>query len=188
MPRIIGESATLYFAVILEPERCFMRILAVGLLALFLLAGACGDDDSGGPEPNETDTVITNGGGGGLDTPTATAPSTPRPTPTPTPVPPCVPSAEALSVVGERTTVCGVVAGASYRPDVNGDPTFINFDRPFPNHTFTALVWGDNRGKFKTAPEDQFGAGATVCVEGLVEVFDGMPEIVVSDPAQIETC
>jgi DNA/RNA endonuclease YhcR with UshA esterase domain len=80
------------------------------------------------------------------------------------------------------------VAGASYRPDVNGRPTFINFDRPFPNHTFTALVWGDRRGAFNPPPENQFGPGSRACVEGIIEVYNGRPEIEVDSPAQISLC
>jgi DNA/RNA endonuclease YhcR with UshA esterase domain len=113
----------------------------------------------------------------------------PRPQPTATTAgPTCVSSSVASSSVGRRVTVCGTVADASYRPDVNGRPTFLNFDRPYPNHTFTALVWGENRGKFPVAPEQQFGVGKRVCVTGLVELYSGKPQIVVSDPGQIRLC
>jgi DNA/RNA endonuclease YhcR with UshA esterase domain len=80
------------------------------------------------------------------------------------------------------------VSDASYRSDVNGRPTFINFDRAFPNHTFTALVWGENRAKFSPAPDQQFGRGKNVCVTGLVERFQGKPQIIVTDPSQIKVC
>jgi DNA/RNA endonuclease YhcR with UshA esterase domain len=71
---------------------------------------------------------------------------------------------------------------------VNGRPTFLNFDRPFPNHTFTALIWGNNRGKFNPPPERSYGAGVRVCVTGLVETFRGKPQIEVTDPGQIRAC
>jgi DNA/RNA endonuclease YhcR with UshA esterase domain len=117
--------------------------------------------------------------------PTVT-PTTPA-TATPTPLT-CLSSSVASSAVGQRVTVCGTVADASYRDDVNGRPTFLNFDRAFPNHTFTALIWGENRGKFAVAPEQQYGVGSRVCVTGLVELFSGKPQIVVSDPGQIRLC
>jgi DNA/RNA endonuclease YhcR with UshA esterase domain len=93
-----------------------------------------------------------------------------------------------VSHVGEHITVCGVVSGVSYRPDVNGQPTFINFDRPFPNHTFTALVWGDRRASFNPPPEVRFSEGTMVCVDGVIELYQGTPEIVVDGPSQISAC
>jgi hypothetical protein len=84
--------------------------------------------------------------------------------------------------------VCGVVSGVSYRPDVNGQPTFVNFDRPFPNHTFTALVWGDRRASFNPPPAVRFSEGTMVCVDGVIELYQGTPEIVVDGPSQISAC
>src|SRR4051794_8963253 len=71
----------------------------------------------------------------------------------------CISSTQAASNIGKTLTICGPVAEASYRSDVRGRPTFINFDKAYPNHTFTALIWGENRGKFSTSPEQTFGAG-----------------------------
>jgi DNA/RNA endonuclease YhcR with UshA esterase domain len=85
-------------------------------------------------------------------------------------------------------TICGVVSGASYEASVSGKPTFINFDKPYPNHTFTTLIWGDKRDRFNPAAEVQFGSGKRVCVTGLVEMYRGKPEIVVSTPDQIKVC
>ncbi len=97
-------------------------------------------------------------------------------------------SSAARFSVGKTVTICGMVSGASYQGSVNGRPTFINFDRPFPNQTFTALIWGDKRGSFSPPPEQQFSAGACVRVSGLVETFRGDPQIVVTSPNQISLC
>jgi len=180
-----------------------MRRFAL-LLGLFLLCVACTDDAgshqarqavastvpiqalsaTGVPEPTST-TIAATPTSAPTDSVTLLPTSTPRPTEI---RPACVSSAEAVSHVGEHITVCGVVSGVSYRPDVNGQPTFINFDRPFPNHTFTALVWGDRRSSFNPPPEVRFGEGTTVCVDGLVELYQGTPEIVVDNPSQISAC
>jgi hypothetical protein len=85
--------------------------------------------------------------------------------------------------VGEHATVCGVVAGASYRADVRGEPTFLNFGAPYPRHVFTALVWGEHRARFATPPESY--EGKPICVTGRVSSHRGKPQIVVDSPAQI---
>jgi DNA/RNA endonuclease YhcR with UshA esterase domain len=102
--------------------------------------------------------------------------------------PSCVSSSQAAQSVGKRVTICGPVADASYQARTSGGPTFLNFDRPYPNHTFVALIWGENRGKFNPPPDQQFGHGKNVCVTGSVVMYRGKPEIVVSDPSQISVC
>ena len=63
-------------------------------------------------------------------------------------------------------------------------PTLLNFDRPFPDHTFSVMIADANRAKFKGPPEVMF-KGKTLCVTGLIIDFRGKPEIVVDDPSQI---
>src|SRR5215204_5402843 len=69
----------------------------------------------------------------------------------------CLRTADAAASLGKRVTVCGPVSGASHQSRSRGQPTFINFDKPFPNHTFVAVIWNDDRPKFNPAPELQFG-------------------------------
>jgi len=85
--------------------------------------------------------------------------------------------------VGERVTVCGVVADVSHRADVRGEPTFLNFGAPYPRHVFTALVWGEHRARFAAPPESH--EGESICVTGRVGSHRGKPQIVVDSPAQI---
>ena len=49
---------------------------------------------------------------------------------------------QATSHVGEHQTVCGTVASATYAVKSNGRPTFLNLGQPYPNHVFTAVMWG----------------------------------------------
>jgi hypothetical protein len=55
---------------------------------------------------------------------------------------------EARQHVGEQATVCGVVASGRYAARSRGQPTFLNFDAPYPNAVFTVLIWGEDRPKF----------------------------------------
>ena len=117
----------------------------------------------------------------------------PAPAPTVAPSPPAkpaagscgpdaIPSAQAGEAVGREATVAIARVEGSYRADLRGQPTFLN-DAPFPRHSFTAVIWGENRGAFQPPPESYHGRPA--CVTGTVSMFQGKPQIEVSSPTQI---
>lgn len=92
---------------------------------------------------------------------------------------------EAAAHVGEMGTVCGPVAGTSYRPDVNGEPTFLNVGQDYPSTSrFTIVIWGEDRGNFPEAPEDAY-RNAYVCVTGTIESFRGVAQMQVSSPERL---
>jgi hypothetical protein len=93
-------------------------------------------------------------------------------------------ASEAGSHVGEIAEVCGHVASSAHIAAVSGQPTFLNFERPYPDQPFSVVIWGSAREKFDTRPERVFD-GKDICVTGEIEVYDGVPQIVVDDPAQI---
>ena len=111
----------------------------------------------------------------------------PAPTPTP-PVDQVISCEEARAHIGEFKTVQGVFY-ASYRPDVRGEPTFLNCPVPYPNHDFTALIWGDERSVFQSclggAPEVVLD-NREVRVSGLIEPYEGKPEIILTGCHQLE--
>ncbi len=90
---------------------------------------------------------------------------------------------DAAQHVGETATVCGVVASAKFDADLQSQPTFLDFGKPYPDQVFTAVIFGDNRKKFGT-PEVSL-RGKRVCVSGKIQEKRGLPEIVVSDPKQL---
>ena len=67
-----------------------------------------------------------------------------------------------INQVGEQSTVCGIVASAKYATSAQGTPTFLNLDKPYPNQIFTALIWGVDRPKFISPPENL--EGNCICV------------------------
>lgn len=89
---------------------------------------------------------------------------------------------EAGKFIGERKTVCGEVAQYRFSAQSNGSPTFINLDEPFPNQIFTVVVWG--RDKERVGP-DKYTKGKSICVEGTIAVYDGIPQIVIRNSEQI---
>jgi DNA/RNA endonuclease YhcR with UshA esterase domain len=92
---------------------------------------------------------------------------------------------EALQHLEETNTVCGTVATAKYVKGAPGNPTYLNFDRPFPNQSCSAVIAEATRARFKDAPETAF-TGKWVCVTGLITTnYRGKAQITVSDPAQI---
>jgi DNA/RNA endonuclease YhcR with UshA esterase domain len=100
----------------------------------------------------------------------------------------CVPIGEAAAVAGRRVTVCGNLAEVTYRPGTAGQPTFLNFGRPYPNPTFVAVIWGEARPRFDPVPEARFLPGQRLCVSGEVELYRGTPQVVITDPVQVRPC
>lgn len=90
---------------------------------------------------------------------------------------------DASKHVGEKTTVCGVVASAKYAAQSGGRPTFLDFGKPYPDAIFTALILGTDRPKFGT-PEKTV-PGKQVCVSGEIKLYRGKPEILLTDPKQL---
>lgn len=91
---------------------------------------------------------------------------------------------EATDHIGERATVCGTVASARYAYSSRGRPTFLNLDKPYPDHVFTIVIWGGDRGRFDSPPEKTFRSLA-ICATGLIEAYRGVPQMEVNRPSQI---
>jgi len=93
---------------------------------------------------------------------------------------------EADGYIGEFVTVCGPVVGAYFATSTNGQPTFLNIGKEYPDpERFTALIWGRDLENFPFNP-DEYYFGKTICVQGFVEEYQGTLEIEVTDPEQIE--
>jgi hypothetical protein len=92
---------------------------------------------------------------------------------------------DALQHLGETNTVCGTIASAKYAVGAPGNPTYLNFDRPYPQQSCSVLIAEPTRAKFRVAPERAF-PGKWVCVTGVIMMdYRGKAQIVVSNPAQI---
>jgi DNA/RNA endonuclease YhcR with UshA esterase domain len=109
--------------------------------------------------------------------PTVPKPSAVAPSATITP-------SDASSHVGETLTVCGKVFGGRFLENSNGSPTLINMGADYPDNPFTLVIYGSDRGSFSYRPEIWL-PGKTICVTGLIKLFKGKPEIVVTKESQI---
>lgn len=92
-------------------------------------------------------------------------------------------SEDAAHHVGETATVCGVVASGKFDADLKSQPTFLDFEKPYPDQVFTVVIFGADRAKFGT-PETSLH-GKQVCVTGKIQDRSGLPEIILSDPKQL---
>jgi hypothetical protein len=91
---------------------------------------------------------------------------------------------QASRYVGRTATIRGRVAGTKYASYSNGAPTFLNVGVDYPSsRRFTVVIWGRNRGNFRT-PESTY-RGRTICVRGLVRAYQGLPQIHATSPTQI---
>jgi micrococcal nuclease len=85
--------------------------------------------------------------------------------------------------IGQQKTVCGTVANANY--DAKSKCTLLNLDKPSPNHVFTAYIGASDRDKFEKPPETLY-SGKEICVTGMIQSYQGRPEIIVKEPSQIK--
>jgi hypothetical protein len=93
-------------------------------------------------------------------------------------------SHEAISHIGSFAEVCGRVVETSFMQQVSGSPTFLNFDAPYPDQSFTAIIWGNNRHLWEHPPE-QLYADRRVCVTGSIRLHEERPQIIVRSPGRI---
>lgn len=110
--------------------------------------------------------------GGGAGVPSAADPELPVYTPE-----------QAAAHVSERALVCGRVADAAYPDGIRGRPTFLNFERPYPEQPFTAVIWGRDRSKFGQPEETYRDVG--LCVAGRIREHEGRPRIELREPRQL---
>jgi DNA/RNA endonuclease YhcR with UshA esterase domain len=85
--------------------------------------------------------------------------------------------------IGEKATVCGEVVSTHYASSSRGEPTFLNLDEAYPEHIFTAVIWGENREKFDE-PEVTY-SGQTICVTGKIKSYRGTTQIVIYSQKQV---
>ena len=62
---------------------------------------------------------------------------------------------------------------------------FLNFEKPYPNQCFTAVIFSSDLVNFPENPQNYY-EGKTVRVKGEIKEYNGKPEIVLEDTSQIE--
>jgi endonuclease G len=95
-----------------------------------------------------------------------------------------VPAPQALYFIGQECNVCGKVVGTRYNKQTSTGITYLNFDLPYPNSPFTAVIFGKDRINFSYEPE-VYLKDKIICISGKVQMYQGKPQIVASNEAQI---
>ena len=86
---------------------------------------------------------------------------------------------QAAAHIGKQVTVTGVVAQVSVRPSL----IFLNFDKPYPNSPFSAIVRNSHTNEFEELPALK---GKAVAVKGRVKDYNGKPEIELIGKSQLK--
>ena len=167
-------------------KRKWCSILLVGLvliLATSVMACASAPTSPSGSEP-PSPPPPTSPSGSEPPSPAPTSP--PGPEPPPPPPPQGISWDEAKYHKGERTTVYGPVVDTYWASGSKGKPTFLNIGKPYPNpDRFVVVIWIDNRGNFPSSPEDYY-IGKNIYITGLIQPYNGIPQIEATDSSQIQ--
>ena len=87
--------------------------------------------------------------------------------------------------IGEVKVVCGKVKGTYLNRKSRGDPVYLNFQKDYPLAPFTAIIWTEYTGdEFGAKPEKRF-LNKKICIKGLIEEYNGKPQIVLRYANQI---
>lgn len=89
---------------------------------------------------------------------------------------------DADKYVGKLVTVEGVVSDVHHAR--SGKATFIDMCGKFPNNGFGGVIFSDDATKF---PDMDSLDGKTIDITGMIKAYQGRPEIILNDPAQIKT-
>jgi hypothetical protein len=90
--------------------------------------------------------------------------------------------------VGENTAVYGPVLSTSWNIGSEGNVTILSIGTERPKSrpdAFVVKILNQNRNKFPYPPEDYY-LGKTICVKGKIIESEGLTQIEVSDPSQIQ--
>ena len=84
--------------------------------------------------------------------------------------------------IGKEKTVAGKIADG-YKSKTN--TVFLNFEKPYPNQCFTAVIFSSDLINFPENPQS-FYEGKIVKIKGVIKEYQGKPEIILKDRSQIE--
>ena len=93
-------------------------------------------------------------------------------------------SADSLAYYeGQFIRVCATVTGTHVSTG-KSETTFINFGEPFPNNSFSLVIFHKDAETFSYKPAE-FLKNKNICITGRVKMFKGKPEIIINNEKQI---
>lgn len=91
---------------------------------------------------------------------------------------------EVRDYIGQEVSVQGKVDEVVSLSSTRGKPTYFNMGGKYPDNKFTLLLWKSNKHKFTKGVD--YYEGRKIKVIGLIEMYRGKVQMVISDPGQIE--
>jgi len=88
-------------------------------------------------------------------------------------------AAQAKTYIGKQVTVTGLVAQVSFRPSI----IFLNFEKPYPDNPFTAIIRSSHTNEFEKLPPLK---GKPVSVRGQLKDYNGKPEMELTSKSQLK--
>ena len=95
-----------------------------------------------------------------------------------------VPLDSVINYEGKTITVCSKVQ-STYVTKGDKKTTYINFGNPYPNTTFTVVIFEGDLPNFKNTPS-VYLKDKNVCITGKVKIYKGKPEMIVNKEEQIK--
>lgn len=93
---------------------------------------------------------------------------------------------DAHNFIGQTKKVCGNVVRTTFAQNTTGQPTYLDVGRAYPDPTrLSIVIWGNQRANFSTPPEKMY-RNKTICVNGTIRTYQGVAQIEVKTPAEIE--
>ena len=95
-----------------------------------------------------------------------------------------IPLDSVMNYVGKEVTVCAKVQGIAVSKGEK-KTTYINFGKPYPNHTFTVVIFEESLKNFSYIPIEQL-KDKDVCITGTIILYKDKPEIIVKNELEIK--
>ena len=89
-----------------------------------------------------------------------------------------------MNYVGKEVTVCAKVQSISVSKSEK-KTTYINFGKPYPNQTFTVVIFEESLKNFSYIPSEQL-KDKNVCITGTIILYKDKPEIIVKSETDIK--
>jgi hypothetical protein len=84
---------------------------------------------------------------------------------------------------GKTITVCSKVQ-STFLTKGDKKTTYINFGKPYPNTTFTAVIFEGDLQNFKYTPSEYL-KDKQVCLTGKITIYKGKPQMIITKEEQI---
>ena len=89
-----------------------------------------------------------------------------------------------MNYVGKEITLCAKIQSISVSKREK-KTTYINFGKPYPNQTFTVVIFEESLKNFSYIPAEQL-KDKNVCITGKIILYKDKPEIIINKEGEIK--